>query len=93
MRILARSPLLPTRGQNQKGPTLGRTSYITPAVWRVTNKGKKLKMAQTWADWLHHPCRLGGHQQIGNNRKGPHVGMLATSPLPYGGSPTRGQKS
>ena len=44
-----------------------------------------------WVWWLHHPRRLGGPQHFtaGNKiRSGPQVGLVATSPLLYGGSPT-----
>ena len=39
-----------------------------------------------WAEKLHHPCYLGGPQQLsrGVNREwlgGPHAGKTATSPL------------
>ena len=47
-------------------------------------------MAQLWARWLCHPCRLGDPQRIragGKIRKGPLLGKVATSPLPSRGSP------
>ena len=72
-------------GQNQKWPTSGRIGYITPAVWGVPNaleRGTKSEVAHKWADWLHHPCRMGGPQRFraGNKiRRGPQVGGLATS--------------
>ena len=54
-------------------------------------------MAHKWANWLPHPCRLGGPHRLGAGgkiRTGPQVGELATSPPPYrGASPpqSRGQ--
>ena len=48
-------------------------------------------MAHKWADWLHHPCRMGGPQRFRARdkiRSGPHVDGLATSLMPYGRSPT-----
>ena len=48
-------------------------------------------MAYTWADWLHHPYRLGGPQHGDKMRNGPHVSRLATSHPPCGGWSTRGQ--
>ena len=42
-----------------------------------------------WADVLHYAYRLGGPHQGAKIRKGPHLGGLATSPLPSRGSPTR----
>ena len=51
---------------------------------------KNEKKDHMWVDWLHHPCRLGGPPQRGKIKKGPHVGGLATSPLPFGGSRSRG---
>ena len=52
--------------------------------------GKNQKKDHMWVDWLHHPCRLGGPPQRGKIKKGPHVGGLATSPLPFGGSRSSG---
>ena len=37
-----------------------------------------------WADWLHHPCLLGGPQSKGTTSE------VATSPLPSRGSPIEG---
>ena len=57
----------PRKGdKNHKGTTCGSIGYITPTVWGVPHKGKKII-------------------------KGPHVGGLATSPLPSRGSPATGQ--
>ena len=53
-------------------------------------QGTKTEVVHIWADWLHHRCRLGGPQRfsVGNEvESGPHVGGLATSPLPSRGSP------
>ena len=89
-----RSLTLQKGGENHKWPTNVRIGYITPAVWGVPNaleRGTKPEVAHKWTDWLHHPCRMGGHQRFraGDKiRSGPQVGGLATSPLPYGGSPT-----
>ena len=88
------SPTLQSRGQNHKWPTSGRIGYITPAVWGVPNaleRGTKSEVAHKWADWLRHPCRMGVHQRFRAGDKirgGPQVDGMATSPLPYGGSPT-----
>ena len=46
--------------------------------------------ASEWANWLPHPCRIGEPHRLragGKIRRGPQVGKLATSPLPYRGSP------
>ena len=65
--------------------------YITPSVWGVPNTSKwgtRTKVAHMWADWLHHPCRLGGPQSFTAGNKvesGPRVGGLGTLPLPSGG--------
>ena len=94
VRVWARSPLptwgSPIRGQNLKWRTGGRIGYITPVVWGVRHKGTKTEFGYMWADLLHYPYGWGGPHQGGKIRKGPHVGGLATSPLPSGGSPTRG---
>ena len=47
-------------------------------------------MAQLWAKWLRHPCRLGDPHRFGSRgeiRSGPLVGKVATPPLPSWGSP------
>ena len=79
------SPPLESGGQNQKWPTSGRNGYLTPAV-----SGAKSELAHKWAKWLPHPCRIGDPHRFrtgGKIRSGPQVGKLATSPLPYPGSP------
>ena len=87
------SPLLQSRGQNQKWPTSGQICYLTPAVSGIptaTDRGAKSEVAHKWANWLPHPYRIGDpHRFIakGKIRSGPQVGKLATSPLPYRGSP------
>ena len=124
---LATSPLpcqgarpLQSGGQNQKWPTSGQIGYLTPAVSGIptaSERGAKLELADKWAKWLPHSCRMGdpdccraggtirsGPQvgklatlpcRIGDPyrfraggkiRSGPQVGKLATSPLPYRGS-------
>ena len=61
------SPTLESGGQNEKWPTNGQIGYITPAVWGVPNAlewGTKSEVAHKWADWLHHPCRIGGPRRF-----------------------------
>ena len=48
----------------------------------VPHKGGKSERDPTWADWQHHPCRLGVAQQGGKIRNGLASG-LTTSPLPF----------
>ena len=80
-------------GQNQKWPTSGQNGYVTPAVLGIptaAERGAKSEVAHTWAKWLRHPCRLGDPHRGsagGKIRSGPHVGKVATSPLPSRGSP------
>ena len=80
-------------GQKQKWPTSGQGGYIPPAAWGVptaSERGAKAEVAHKWARWLHNPCRLGGPHRFrarGKIRSGPQVGMVATYPLPPGGSP------
>ena len=94
------SPPLQSRGQNQKWPTSGQKGYLTPAVSRIptaSERGAKSEVAHKWAKWLPHPCRIGDPHRFragGKIRSGPQVGKMATSPLPYQGSPplqSRGQ--
>ena len=87
------SPPLQSGGQNQKWPTSGQSGYLTPAVSGIptaSERGAKSEVARKWANWLPHPCRLGDPRRFragGKIRSGPQVGKLATSPLPYRGSP------
>ena len=87
------SPPLQSGGQNQKWPTSGQRGYLTPAVSGIpsaSERGAKSEVAHKWAKWLPHPCRNGDPHRFragGKIRSGPQVGKLATSPLPYLGSP------
>ena len=87
------SPPLQSGGQSQKWPTSGRNGYLTPAVSGIpaaSKRGAKSEVAHKWANWLPHPCRIGDPRRCragGKIRSGPQVGKLATSPLPYRGSP------
>ena len=87
------SPPLQSGGQNQKWPPSGQIGYLTPAVSRIptaSERGANSEVAHKCAKWLPHPCRIGvpRRQRAGGKiRSGPQVGKLATSPLPYRGSP------
>ena len=87
------SPPLQSGGQNQKWPTNGRNGYLAPAVSGIptaSKRGAKSEVAHKWAKWLPHPCCIGDSRRFregGKIRSGPQVGKLATSPLPYRGSP------
>ena len=80
-------------GQNQKWPTCGQGGYVTPAASGIpsaSERGAKSEVAHLWARWLRNPCRLGGPHRFragGKITSGPLVGKVATSPLPYRGSP------
>ena len=87
------APPLQSGGQNQKWPSCGQSGYLTPAVSgspTAAERGAKSERAHKWAKWLPHPCRIGEPHRFragGKIRSGPQVGKLATSPLPYRGSP------
>ena len=87
------APPLQSGGQNQKWPTCGQIGYLTPAVSgspTASERGAKSEVAHKWANWLPHPCRIGEPHRFragGKIRSGPQVGKVATSPLPYRGSP------
>ena len=56
----------------------------------ASERGAKSEVAQKWANWLPHPCRIGEPHRFragGKIRSGPQVGKSATSPLPYRGAP------
>ena len=87
------SPPLQSGGQNQKWPTSGQSGYLTPAVSgspTAAERGAESEVAHKWANWLPHPCRIGDPHRCragGKIRSGPQVGKVATSPVPYRGSP------
>ena len=88
-----RSPPHQSGGQNQKWPTCGQGGYVTLATLGIpsaSERGTKSEVAHLRARWLHHPCHLGDPFRFrawGRIRSGPHVGKVATSPLPTRGSP------
>ena len=52
--------------------------------------GAKSEVAHKGANCLPHPCRIGDPHRCragGKVRSGPQLGKMATSPLPYRGSP------
>ena len=87
------SPPLHSGGQNQKWPTYGQNGYVTPAVSGIptaSDRGAKSEVAHLWAKWLRHHFRLGDPHRFragGKIRSGPLVSKMATSPLPFRGSP------
>ena len=87
------SPPLQSGGQDQKWPINGQGGYITPAASGIPTsprRGAKSEVANKWARWLRHPCRLGDPHRFragGKFRSGPYMGKVATSPLPPRGSP------
>ena len=57
---------------------------------RLTNLPQQEAWFHRRASWLPHPCRIGDPHRYragGKIRSGPQVGKVATSPLPYRGSP------
>ena len=88
------SPPLQSGGQNQKWPTSGQIGYLTRPYCGsppLQSGGIKSEVAHKQANWLPHPCRIGDSRRFragGKIRSGPQVGEMATSPLPYRGSPT-----
>ena len=78
------SPPLQSGGQNQKWPSCGQGGYVTPAASGIpsaSKRGTKSEVAQLWARWLHHPCRLGDPLRLragGKIRSGPLVSKVAT---------------
>ena len=88
---VATSPLPPrgspppqSGGQNQKWPTCEQGGYVTPAASGIpsaSKRGTKSEVAQLWATWLHHPCRLGyplRYKAGSKIRGGPLVSKVAT---------------
>ena len=80
-------------GKIRSGPQEGQIGYLTPAVLGIpaaSERGAKSEVAHKGEDWLPRSCRIGDPHCLragGKIRSGPQVGELATSPLPYRGSP------
>ena len=82
-------------GKIRSGPLVGKMA-TSPLLSRgspplQSGGGGKSEVADLWAKWLRHPCRLGDPHRFragGKIRSGPLVGKMATSPLPSRGSPT-----
>ena len=88
--------------KSQLGPHVGglaTSSLPLRGSSTIQSGGQNQNWAHMWADGLHHSCRLGflnASQRGTKSESGPHVGGLATSPLPCGGVPNsseRGAKS
>ena len=74
-------PPLQSGGGNQKWPTCGQSGYFNPAVSGIptaAERGAKSEVADLWANWVCHPCRLGDphrcraggkNEDIKNNKK------------------------
>ena len=66
---------------------------FTPAVSGIriaAGRGGKSEVAHKWAKWVRHPCRLEDPHPFragGEITSGPQVGKVATSTLPFWGSP------
>ena len=81
-------------GKIRSGPQVGKLANFPLAVSgspTASERGAKSEVANKWASWLPHPCRIGEPHRLragGKIRSGPQVGKLATSPLPYQGAPT-----
>ena len=80
-------------GKIRSGPEVGEVA-TSPLPYRgsppLQSGGIKSEVGHKWAKWLPHPCRIGEPHRFragGKIRSGPQVGELATSPLPYQGSP------
>ena len=78
------APTLLGGGQNQKGAHMWADWPHQPCPLGSPT------LKRGGQNWPHQPCLLGGPQRFKEGDKitrGPHAGRLATSPLPYGGSP------
>ena len=87
-------PTASERGDKiRSGPQVGEVA-TSPLPYRgsppLQSGGIKSEVAHKWAKWLPHPCRIGDPRRFragGENQNWPQVGKVATSPLPYRGSP------
>ena len=83
---------------NQRWPTSGQGGYMTPAAWGVptaSQRGAESEVANKWARWLHHPCRLGGPHRFragGQNQKWPTSGQAGYITPAAWGVPTASKR-
>ena len=92
---------LPTerpRGQNQKWPTCGQSSYFTCGVSGIPVASEleaKSEVAHLWAKWPRHPCCLGDPHCFragGQNQKGPTCGQRGYVTPAVSGIPTASER-
>ena len=82
------APPLRSGAYNQKWPTCGQGGYATLAASGIptaSERGAEPEVAHLWARWLRNPCRLREPHRFRAGRRirsGPHVGKVATQPLP-----------
>ena len=81
-----------TRGQSQRCPTSGRNCYITLASRRSPNKDTKSKVPHKWAEFLHHPCVLGGPQTREQSQRWTTSGQNCYITPAFSGVPKQGDK-
>ena len=80
-------------GKISTGPQASGLAISPLPSWGVPNAPEqetKSEGAHKWADWLPHPCRLGGPQRFTEGDKtssGPQLGKLAIAPLLLRGFP------
>ena len=82
------SPTAAERGA--KSEVAHKWANWLPHPCRIGEPHRCREVAHKWANWLPHPYRIGEPHRCragGKIRSGPQVGKLATSPLPYRGSP------
>ena len=66
------SPPLHSGGQDQKWPVNGQGGYATPAASEIptaSKRGARSEVANKWARWRRHPCRLGDPHRFGAGGK------------------------
>ena len=69
------------------GPQVARLAKFPLPYWvpALQSGGQKSVISHQWADWLHHPCHLGGSPTLQTRGQGSSA-RLATSPCHLGGS-------
>ena len=84
---------VPKQGDKVKGPPQKGGIPTSPLRCRGSpNKGTKSKVPDKWAEFLHHPCVLGGPQTRGQSQRCPTSGQNCYITPAFSGVPKQGDK-
>ena len=84
---------VPKQGHKVKGgPQVGGMATSPLRSRGSPNKGTKSKVPHKWAEFLHHPCVVGGPQTRGQSQRCPTSGQNCYITPAFSGVPKQGDK-